>query len=231
MEVVKEDEIKMLNKNCFPTSFNKQDVSHLKEFIEWKNMQKRDGEKIVRCPICWSYEINKNIYNKQCDNCQNYYCQRCTKIVYDDHEHFFEIGKCCKGFWCEFIYSGLEMVFDYYKKDLSWRDYLFYDFIFLFGNPVMFSLKYFHFFKKNKVCESLNVHWFFTYLNLFTNIIYCFLYTFLSIALSLVIFFPAFIYYPYAKFVGGNWYYAYDFEADICPFICFTVEQRRITKE
>ena len=131
--------------------------------------------------------------------------------------------QCCKGFWCDFICSGISIVLQDYKKGLSCREYLFYDFIFLFGNPVMFSLKYFHYFKENKVCKSLCVHWFFTYLNLFTNIIYCCLYTFLSIAISLVIFFPAFFYYPYAKFIGGNWYYVYDFEADVCPFICFTV--------
>jgi len=61
MEVVKEDEIRMLDKNCFKTSLNKQDVSNMKSFIEWKKMKQRDGYKIVRCPICWSYEINENI--------------------------------------------------------------------------------------------------------------------------------------------------------------------------
>ena len=87
----------------------------------------------------------------------------------------------------------------------------------------MFSLKYFRFFKDNKICKSYCVHIFFTYLNLITNIIYSFLYEFLSIAISLVIFFPAFIFYPYAKFIGGNWYYVYDFDAEKCPFINLTI--------
>jgi len=56
------------------------------------------------------------------------------------------------------------------------------------------------------------------------------LYEFISIAVSLVIFFPAFIYYPYAKFIGGNWYYAYDYDAEICPIICFTVERRGLNE-
>ena len=100
MEVVKEDEIRMLDKNCFKTSFNKQDVSNMKSFIEWKKMRQRDGNKIVRCPICWSYEINENIYIKKCENCHKNYCQRCNKIVYGDHDHVFEEGTCCKEFWC-----------------------------------------------------------------------------------------------------------------------------------
>jgi len=230
MEVIKEDEIRILETNCYKTSFNKQDVSKMKSFIDWKKMKQREGKKIVKCPICWSYEVNENIYIKECENCQNEYCQRCKKIVYGDHDHFFEIGSCCRDFWCGFICSGLKMVFDDYKKDLSWKDYLFYDFIFIFGNPLMFSLKYFSFFRENKVCNSLCVHRFFAFLNLITNIIYSCLYEFLSIAISLVIFFPAFIYYPYAKFIGGNWYYVYDFDAETCPFICFTVESRRIDK-
>ena len=61
MEVIKEDEIRILETNCYKTSFNKQDVSKMKSFIDWKKMKQREGKKIVKCPICWSYEVNENI--------------------------------------------------------------------------------------------------------------------------------------------------------------------------
>jgi len=112
----------------------------MKSFIDWKIMKQREGKKVVRCPICLSYEINENIYRKECENCQNEYCQRCKKIVYDYHTHFFGIGSCCRDFWCDLICNGLRIVFESYKKNLSWKDYLFYDFIFLFGNHVLIKI-------------------------------------------------------------------------------------------
>ena len=58
---------------------------------------------------------------------------------------------------------------------------------FIFGNHVLYTYKYFRFFKKNQIIDNINVHKFFMYINLFVNIIYCIVFN--------IAFFEFFFYY------------------------------------
>ena len=47
-----ENEEQLISKNYFKTSFNKEDVTKLPAFKQWKKDRENEGEKIVRCYIC-----------------------------------------------------------------------------------------------------------------------------------------------------------------------------------
>ena len=65
-----ENEDELLNKNYFKTSYNKEDVTKLESFKKWKAEREADGEKVVRCPICWGYEIFVEPTNHDCIMCK-----------------------------------------------------------------------------------------------------------------------------------------------------------------
>lgn len=52
-----EDEIINLKSDIFQTYFKNQDVTKLPAFKKWKKEKEKEGKKVVRCPICLSYEI------------------------------------------------------------------------------------------------------------------------------------------------------------------------------
>ena len=52
-----ENEEELLSKEYFKTSYNKEDLTKLPAFKKWKAERESEGEKVVRCPLCWGYEI------------------------------------------------------------------------------------------------------------------------------------------------------------------------------
>ena len=51
------EELDIYTKNYFKTSYNKEDISKLPLFKKWLSFQEKEGKKVVRCPICWGYEV------------------------------------------------------------------------------------------------------------------------------------------------------------------------------
>jgi hypothetical protein len=56
MENEEAEENNLLDLNLFKTSFKKQDVTKQLNYQKWDEARKKKGIKVVRCPICWSYE-------------------------------------------------------------------------------------------------------------------------------------------------------------------------------
>jgi len=197
----------MQNLELFKSSFKKQDVTKLSNYQKWNEMRKKKGIKVVRCPICWSYEKNIKDYRHKCPVCNEEYCQKCLKILENgrNHDHPLDCCKdgciiccenCCEGCWRD-ICTLMGYIFD--ECTNSWghecHEYLLYIIIFLFGLPLMFTIKYFRFFKNNRVIDSCCPHWFFTALNLMTNIIYCILFSLFYFEISFILFAPTIIYH------------------------------------
>ena len=228
----------LLQKNYYKTDFAKQDVTNIPSFIKWKEYQTKNNIKLVKCPVCWTYEKYTKSYLHSCINCEHYYCQRCLKILDDDRRHEHQLDCCdegciiccktCCSDCCEGTGDLLCLIFGE-CEDSVWNrtfcEYFLLTLLFLFGTPILFTIKYFKFFLKNKVIDNDCAHWFFTILNLLTNIIYCFLFTFFYIGISFVIFSPSILIYKYIKLIAGNWYYVYHYEIDECPIVQLTVRK------
>ena len=93
-----ENEEELIVKNYFKTSYKKDDVSKLPAFKKWKAEREREGNKIVRCPHCWGYEIFIAPTNHFCAMCNGKYCQYCLKpCVEDEYDHHHD-RSCCQKF-------------------------------------------------------------------------------------------------------------------------------------
>ena len=92
----------------------------------------------------------------------------------------------------------------------------------------MFTIKYYKFFnnEEHKIRKNNCIHWFFTILNLITNIIYCVIYNLFSMELFFVLFFPCIFCPTYYEIITYNWKYVYDFGVDECPITELTVRGR-----
>ena len=231
-----DNKLDLLQLEIYKTDFKKQDVSKTETFIHWNNIQKKKGNKIVRCPACWSYEISKNEYRHKCQNCQELYCQKCLKYLENNREHDHPLNCCDEGCsvccinccrdCCEGLCDLLDLIIFSYNKHLeSWKIILL-NLLFLFGTPIMFTIKYLIFFCNNKVIDNLCVHWFFTVLNFITNIIYCIIFFFIYIGICFVFILPGIIFYPWLGFIAGNWYYVFGYTIDECPIVQLTVRTR-----
>ena len=223
-----ESEQAFLDKNFFKTSFNKEDVTKLPSFKKWKELKEKDGNKVVKCPHCYGYEIFSVPSNYKCSMCGKMYCQKCLKpCVEDEVIHDHERG-CCSKF-CGLIdtMSGWSR---YYKEDLEGDRCLVFQTImtFLFGNHILYTIKYFRFFGTNKIIDNDCTHMFFKYMNLFANICYCLITFILFFEVCFTLFFPAIFIRCYYRFIVYNWVIVLDpeFTVDESPVTELTVRGR-----
>ena len=228
-----ENEENELKLDTFKSNFERQDISKLPSFKKWKDYKKKEGKEVVKCPKCWGYEVLVEPTNHKCENCGQIYCQKCLKICVDGEiQHNHERNYCSK-FCTLFEYLFSESCHDCCinccdcnicrntKRNFK------ITLLFLFGSPGMFTIKYYQFFKNNKIRESNCVHWFFTYLNLITNIIYSIIFNILSIELFSVILFPSIFCLPYYEIIMYNWEYVYErLDVGQCPITELTVKGR-----
>ena len=212
MEIEDAEENNLLDLNLFKSSFKKQDVTKLPKYQKWNEIRKKKGIKVVRCPICWSYEKNNNKYHHKCQVCKEEYCQKCFKILENGRNHGHHLD-CCK--------DGCTNSWEY-----DCCEYFLMIVIFLFGLPIMFTIKYFRFFLENRVIDSFCPHWFFTSLNLMTNIIYCFLFSLYYFEISFIIFSPTILYFGNIKFIGNNMNYVYYHSVSEMPIVKYSVRER-----
>ena len=105
-------------------------------------------------------------------------------------------------------------------------EYLQASLVFIFGNHFMYTLKYYHFFRKSKIVDNECVACFFTYMNLFTNFIYSIVFNIAFIEFFFFLFFPGIFIPFYFKFITLNWLYVIDFEVDESPITELTVRGR-----
>ena len=215
------DEI-ILTLDYFKSSYKKENVTNLPAYKEWIKAKNDEGKKVVRCPWCWGYETFKEPTNHTCPICKNIYCQKCLqKCVEDEVEHDHERG-CCSKF-CGLI----DIMIDWGKNaDATPWEYLKASLIFIFGNHVLYTMKYYNFFKKNPIIDTECVHSFFKYINLFVNIIYCIVFNISFFEFFFVLFFPGIFIPCYFKFITYNWLVVLDFEVDQSPITELTVRGR-----
>ena len=212
----------LITSEYYKTSYEKEDVSNLPQFKKWKKERENEGQKIVKCPNCWGYEIFVEPTNHICTMCEKEYCQYCLqKCVEDEVQHDHERG-CCSKF-CSLVNLMInEGKYGGSKPDCA--KLLRISLIFLFGNPMMFTYRYFKFFQKNKIRDNKCVHFLFTYLNLFANILTaCSIMYITWLEFFMFLFFPSFI--PcYFHFIINNWdYLIYELEIDETPLLELTV--------
>ena len=213
MENANDKELDLLQLSFYKTEFKKQDISKTNSFINWKNKKKKKGNILVRCPICWSYEISYVKFKHKCICCGEYYCQKCLKCLeYDSkHEHkpfylyccdedHYKIlcGDCCDV--CKFLnqYNYL------YYKDLKCYQVFLFILLYFFGIPVFLTIKYLLFFRHNKIRKNRPIHWLFTTINFITNIIYCCLFSIFYTEINCILFLPCLFYYKHLFFIVGH---------------------------
>ena len=206
----------------FKTSYNKEDLTKLPEFKQWRSRIEKAGKKVVRCPLCWGYELFIEPTNHTCSMCGNIYCQKCLKpCVENEVRHDHERGCCSK-------FMGLiETMRDWakpsdYDNDMTNCELTKAALTFIFGNHVLYTIKYYKFFNGNKIIENDCVHWFFKYMNLFSNIFYCIVYSIMFFEFCFFLFFPGIFIPCYFRFITYNWLVVLDPE--------FTVDQSPITE-
>ena len=220
-----ENEEQVLSINYFKTSYNKEDITNLPAFKKWKSEREKEGKKIVRCPICWGYEIFVEPTNHDCKCCGGVYCQYCLHpCVEDEVEHDHE-RSCCDKF-CSLI----DLMIDEGKVEgdkPECSELLKVSLIFIFGNPFMFTSGYYKFFKSNKIIDNDYVHSLYKFCNLFVNLITaCGIFYLTWVEFFLLIFLPSFI--PcYFFFIFYNWKFTINnLEVDETPLLELTVRGR-----
>ena len=90
-----EDISATISRDCFRTSFDKEDLSKSPEFKEWLALQQKEGTKVVRCPHCWGYEKFIVPYNHKCTMCNRLYCQKCLKPCVENEVRHNHEKTCC----------------------------------------------------------------------------------------------------------------------------------------
>ena len=212
-----------LDKDYFAASFKGQDLMNLPTFKKWKQYKDKNNQRVVKCPCCSGYEVFVEPTNHICSMCRNTYCQFCLHpCVRDEIQHDHE-SSC----WQKF--KGLvDIMIDWGKRN-EWEEpsvYVKTSLIFIFGTHILYTIKYYQFFKGYKISENECVHWFFTILNLFVNIIYCVLYTNFYFAVFFTIFLPSIIFKCYFKFLMDNWLIVLECGVDELPITELTVSGR-----
>lgn len=212
-----------LTQDNFPAGFKHQDIESLQTFKKWKKAKEDSGHKVVKCPCCGGYELYVVPRNHICSICNKEYCQYCLhKIVEDEVEHDHE-----RSCWNKFM-GLVDVMIDWGGRD-SWmepEEYVKTTLIFIFGNHVLYSYKYFKYFYEHHVTPGSCAHWTFTILNLFSNIIYCFLYNFFFFEVFFTIFLPSIIFKCYFKTLMDNWIIVIEEDIDELPITELTVSGR-----
>jgi len=214
-----ENDETLLVMDFFKTSFKKQDVTTLPSYKRWIEIKKQQGKTVVRCPRCWGYEVFVEPTNHECPMCHEDYCQKCLKPCVEDEVQHDHNRSCCSKF------KGLIDIMISWGKDADATpmEYLKASLIFIFGNHFMYSLKYYNFFKENKIVDNESVASFFTYMNLFTNFIYCIVFNIAFIEFFFFLFFPSIFIPCYFKFITFNWLVVLEFGVDESPITELTV--------
>ena len=219
MEIEESEE--NLNADFFPTKFKKQDLTKIPSFNKWYEMKEKQNKKVVRCPICWSYELYISNEKHKCAQCGGMYCQYCLKKYVENERRHDHETTCCEKF-----YDLVKLIFDYGGAD-DWEEpyeYVRTGLLFLFGTPTLFTIKYFNFFRKNYVIDNCCVHWFFAILNLMANIFYSIVYSIWYMEVSFIILSPSIVYYKFFKIIVDNWVFvAYRYDVGNCPITELTV--------
>ena len=202
-----ENEEQTLSKEYFKTSYNKEDITDDPKFKKWKEVREKEGKKLVRCPICWGYEVFVEPTNHDCKCCGGVYCQYCLHPCVEDEVEHDHVRSCCNKFKRLMeIAMPPRNELDEYECSLLLKIAL----IFLFGNPIMFTARYFKFFKNNKIIDDNCVNSFFRYSNLFVNIITaCGIFYITWFEIFFLIFIPSFIPF-YFYIIIYNWEYIID---------------------
>ena len=216
----------VLTQDYFPTSFKRQDVTTLPSYKKWIEAKNEQGKKVVKCPWCWGYEVFIEPTNHICPMCDNIYCQKCLqKCVEDEVIHDHE-RTCCSKF-CGLIDIMVSWgQDDEMANDTKISEYILASLVFVFGNHVLYTIKYFKFFNENKVIDNDCVHSFFKYMNLFTNILYCIVFNMIYFEFFFLLFFPAIFIKCYFKFITYNWLVVLEFGVDESPITELTVRGR-----
>ena len=214
----------LLSQDFFKTSFQRQDVTTLPSYKLWIEAKKNQGKKIVKCPWCWGYEVFIEPTNHRCPSCDNLYCQKCLqKCVEDEVRHDHN-----RGCWSKFC-GLVDIMIDWGKsenEDITVWEYIYTSLIFVFGNHVLYTIKYYNFFKDNKLIDNDCVHSFFTFMNLLANIFYCIAFNMIFFEFFFLLFFPAIFIKCYFKFIILNWLVVLEFGVDESPITELTVRGR-----
>ncbi len=112
------------------------------------------------------------------------------------------------------------------EEDIKVWAYIYTSLIFVFGNHLLYTIKYYKFFKKNQVIDNDCVHSFFTIMNLLANILYCVTFNMIFFEFFFLLFFPAIFIKCYFKFIILNWLVVLEFEVDESPITELTVRGR-----
>jgi hypothetical protein len=147
-----------------------------------------------------------------------------STVVEDEVEHDHSRG-CCDKF-CSLVELMIgEGKVEGPKPPCS--DLLKISLIFIFGNPFMFTYRYYKFFNGNKIIDNDCVHNLFIFANLFVNIITaCGIFYFSWLALFILLFIPSVV--PcYFYFIYYNWDFLIDnLDLDETPLLELTVRGR-----
>ena len=199
-----ENEEQLLSIEYFKTSYNKEDITNLSSFKKWKSEREKEGKKIVRCPICWGYEIYKEPTNHNCKCCGGVYCQYCLHpCVENEVEHAHDKTCCDKCASVIEIGTPPRNELDEYECSVLLKIAL----IFIFGNPIFFTSRYYKFFNNNKIIDNDCAHSIFKFCNLFVNILTtCGIFYITWFEIFFFIFLPSFIPF-YFYIIIYNWEY------------------------
>ena len=219
-----ENEEQTLSKEYFKTSYNKEDITNHPEFKKWKEVREQEGKRIVRCPICWGYEVFVEPTNHDCRCCGGVYCQYCLhQCVEDEVEHEHD-RSCCDKFR-SLIESSTPPKDE--LRAFTCSDRFKYSLIFLFCNPFMFTKRYFNFFAENRIIDNQCVSCFFKYCNLFVNIFTtCSIFCITWFEIFFLLFLPSFIPF-YFTIIIYNWEFVVNsIDIDETPILEWTVKGR-----
>ena len=221
VEEFQQSEENLIAQDFFPSAFKKQDITKSPAFNTWKNAKIEEGKKIVKCPACFGYEVFVAPTKHQCLCCKEVYCQKCLeKCVRFDRKHNHD-----KTF-CQKLCYVINLVIDYGSSS-EWNEpweYLYTIPLFIFGTPILFTIKYFNFFMENSFIDNDCVQKFFAFLNLLSNAFYSIAYTIIYTEISLILLSPTIIYYRFFKIIIDNWMYvAYELDVGSCPITELTV--------
>ena len=213
----------LLTQDFFPTSFKRQDVTTLPSYKRWMKAKKDQGKKVVKCPWCWGYEVFEEPTNHTCPMCNSLYCQKCLQKCVEGEVRHDHQRTCCSKF-CGLI----DIMYDWGTdpstgNDVKAWELIMVSLIFVFGNHVLYTIKYFKFFNENNLSDNGCVHSFFKYMNLFTNILYCIFCNMIYFEFFFLLFFPAIFIRCYFRFIAYNWLVVLEFGVDESPITELTV--------
>ena len=211
-----------ISKNFFPAEFKAQDVTILPKFKIWEKAKKEQGLKIVKCPCCSGYEVFKMPENVICEMCGGDYCQGCLKPCVENEVRHDHSSNCCTKLrrLIHIMSSWAE------NSHATTREYVNAALIFLFGNHILYTKKYFKFFQENPITDTNCVNYFFMYANLIANCFYCLTFFIAFFEFFSFLFLPAIFIPFYRRFILENWLIVLEFDVGESPITELTVRGR-----